>query len=118
MMNKNIQKRTSLLNELLFLKRDLNQISQELKRFEWDSEEELVILDKDVLANLLNGFLTKNYSFDVLEDWANLVECREDIEYEEQNLELIKEILGALANKSISNPIDENIISSWLSKIK
>ncbi|OIQ19243.1 MAG: hypothetical protein BM556_08130 [Bacteriovorax sp. MedPE-SWde] len=117
-MNKKLDARTSLLKQLLFIEDDLESISKQLRQFEWDCEEELITIEKNVLDNLFDGFLKCRYTLKTIKRWADLVECREDIDYEDKNLNLIKEVLGVLANKDIATSVNEETVNSWVDRLK
>lgn len=117
-MDKKLDARTALLKQLLFVEDNFESISNKLKQFDWECKDELVSVDKKVLDNLFQGFLNGKYSLNTLERWADLVECREDIDYEDNNLELIKEVLGTLANKDIATPVDEKVIRGWVNRLR
>jgi len=68
-----------LLNLINFTK-DISAIKSDLAKIGFDSESELVTITQNTIANILNRVIDKEISYDLLEEWANLIECREDIE--------------------------------------
>jgi hypothetical protein len=75
--------RRQTLQSLLRLDRPLNEVCAELARYPWDCPEYLVTLARDdiraVLARFGRGELSANQIF----EWADTIETREDIGYEE-----------------------------------
>ena len=103
-----------LLNLINFTK-DISAIKSDLAKIGFNSESELVTITKNTIANILNSVIDKEISYDLLEEWANLIECREDIGYED---EILQEIIFELANPCLYGEIDEEKICMILDKIK
>ena len=70
-----------LLNLINFAE-DMNAIKSDLAKIGFNSESELVTITENTIANILNRVVYKEISYNLLEEWANLIECREDIGYE------------------------------------
>ena len=103
-----------LLNLINFAK-DMSAIKSDLAKIGFDSELELVTITQNTIANILNRVVDKEISYDLLEEWANLIECREDIGYED---EILQEIIFELANPCLYGEIDERKICMILDEIK
>ena len=103
-----------LLNLINFAK-DISAIKSDLAKIGFDSESELVTITQNNIANILNRGIDKEISYDLLEEWANLIECREDIGYED---EILQEIIFELANPCLYGEIDERRICMILDEIK
>ena len=103
-----------LLNLINFAK-DISAIKSDLAKIGFNSELELVTITKNTIVNILNRVIDKEISYDLLEEWANLIECREDIGYED---EILQEIIFELANPCLYGEIDEEKICMILDKIK
>ena len=103
-----------LLNLINFTK-DISAIKRDLAKIGFDSESELVTITQNTIANILNRVIDKEISYNLLEEWANLIECREDIGYED---EILQEIIFELANPCLYGEIDERKICMILDRIK
>nr|WP_314380571.1 hypothetical protein [uncultured Campylobacter sp.] len=103
-----------LLNLVNFTK-DISAIKSDLAKIGFDSESELVTITKNTIANILNIVVDKEISYELLEEWTNLIECREDIGYED---EILQEIIFELANPCLYGEIDERKICMILDEIK
>ncbi|MFC2352013.1 hypothetical protein [uncultured Campylobacter sp.] len=77
-----------LLNLINFAK-DMSAIKRDLAKIGFNSESELVTITKNTIANIINRIIDKEISYDLLEEWANLIECHEDIGYEDEILQEI-----------------------------
>ena len=103
-----------LLNLINFAK-DMSAIKSDLAKRGFNSESELVTITKNTIVNILNRVIDKEISYELLEEWANLIECREDIGYED---EILQEIIFELANSCLYGEIDEGKICMILDEIK
>lgn len=91
--------RKALLVKLIKMNEPINDgFLKELESFGWDSEEELVILKKMDILNILSKYLNNGLEEAEIENWANHIESRDDIGFEENSKILIKNILFELAN--------------------
>ena len=99
--------RTEVLNALINLRKPLTVISKALIQFPWDSEE-LVILDANQVKQILEQYLSGEISEDFVEDWANLIECRNDIGFDKKDAHLIKELMRVLANPHLTGRLTHN----------
>ncbi|OBP15790.1 hypothetical protein A5320_07405 [Rheinheimera sp. SA_1] len=79
--------------------RDLAYVA--LASFPFDSDVELLEVSKLDLTLVLNKFLVNEISADDLEMWANFIECRDDLNYEE-----IEDYIYALANPELVGELD------------
>jgi hypothetical protein len=73
------QDRTALVNELIDFSRPIAKVLEDLAVFGWDSDEKLSTLEPANLESVLNRFLSGELSAADVEDWANAIECRDDI---------------------------------------
>ena len=72
----------------------------ELLKLGYDSNVELYEVTKSDLAAVLKMYLSDNLSNDELEEWANFIECRDDLNYE-----AIEGYIYALANPYLDDEI-------------
>ena len=103
-----------LLNLINFTK-GISAIKSNLAKIGFDSESEPVTITQNTIANILNRAIDKEISYDLLEEWANLIECREDIGYED---EILQEITFELANPCLYGKTGERKICMILDEIK
>lgn len=99
--------RIEALDALINLRKPLTEISESLIQFPWGSEE-LVILDANQIKCVLEQYLSGEISESLVEDWANLVECRDDIGLNKKDNNLIKELMHALANPYLTGRLTHN----------
>lgn len=109
--------RSKLLNELLNMNSPINDIYNELNKFSWDSEEELVSLTKKHIFKILKNYQQGIISAEEIEDWANAIENREDIGRENSYKDLIDEILYELANPYLTEKMTKERAKILLGKL-
>lgn len=105
--------RSQLLESLLACDGNLEKILLALNELEWDSEESLIILNRQHIIAILNRYLNTEISSVDIENWANAIECREDISYEENFKTAIDRIIQELANPLLYQPLSNDIAREW-----
>ncbi|GAB4025082.1 MAG: hypothetical protein Fur0010_28290 [Bdellovibrio sp.] len=108
------QSRKETLTKLINFSDDLDLIRKDLEKFEWDSEEDLVTITSDSMKNIFKRVKSQEISLEHLQKWGDLVECREDIAYEEKSFQIIKEIITNLANPALYGKCNIEKINNWL----
>jgi len=101
-----------LLN-LISFSIDLSRLKKQLALVDWDQTEELVTLNFFHVKNVIERFLSGGISVKELEDWANLLECREDLNFEN---EYVEGVIYRLANPVLEGEISEAICRGILEK--
>jgi hypothetical protein len=110
--------KSKVLNDLLNLKRPLLEIQEDLAQLNWDSNDKVCVLDGRKLENILNAYINNNVSNQDLELWANMVECREDIQIDERQKNLIKHIIFAMANPYLEGEINKPSAENFLRQLR
>jgi len=113
--NTALMAKIDILLNLINFSKNISAIKSDLAKIGFDSESELVTITQNTIANILNRVIDKEISYELLEEWANLIECREDIGYED---EILQEIIFELANPCLYGKIDKEKIYMILDKIK
>lgn len=112
-----LSKRETLLTSLLSLDRNLTSIVCELNQLGWDSEEETVIIDRQHIVSILDRYLNRQLSACEVEEWANAIECREDIGYEKGFEIEVEEALQELANPVIKHFLCDRLGIQWIQQL-
>ncbi|MGH3623468.1 MAG: hypothetical protein ACRDQ5_17000 [Sciscionella sp.] len=99
--------RAHALDDLVHLRVPVAEAIAALGRFPWDSDTELVTLDADALAHVLDRFLEGSLLPQALEDWANAVEGRDDIAFSSDDL---IDHIAELANPLLYRPLNRTAI--------
>ena len=70
-----------------------------------------MILCKSDIEIILRKYKSGEVSEQQLEEWANFIECRDDIGFEESREETLREIIYWLANPELGYEVNSNLIS-------
>lgn len=97
-----MRNRKDILTDLVFLKADLLELQNELSQYTWDLEDPILTISKQDFVNVLNRCIENEFSFEDLIYWANIIECRDDLDFE---VEKIQEKIFELANPEINGEI-------------
>lgn len=111
------KERSQLLQSLLKLDRPLDQILPPLNQFGWDSDEELATLHPQHLISILNRYLSGELSPVEVENWANAIECREDLAWEKEFSASVSALIQELANPLLTRPLSEDTAREWLQRL-
>ena len=103
-----------ILLDLAHFKNNIDALKNMLSQIGFDSETELVSMSRDDMVEILQRSLDKKISFLELEEWANLIECREDIGFEDEK---IQEMIFKLANPYLYGKLDEKQVLSYLNEL-
>lgn len=106
--------KTSILLELVHFKNSIDTLKNMLSEIDFDSETELVSMSRDDIVKILQRSLDKKISFLELEEWANLIECREDIGFKDKKTQ---EMIFKLANPYLYGKLDEEQVLSYLNEL-
>ena len=104
-----------ILLDLVHFKNNIDTLRNMLSQIGFDSEIELVSMSRDNIVEILQRSLDKKISFLELEEWANLIECREDIGFEDKKTQ---EMIFKLANPYLYGELDEKQVLSYLNELK
>ncbi len=110
-----MKKRKQILVDLFNLKGNLNELQYELSKYPWDSETPLILVKKINFVNSLLKFLNNDLLFLEVEFWANIIECRDDIEFESED---IKEYIFELANPYLYGEITKEKLIEIIQNIQ
>ena len=106
--------KASILLDLLHFKNNIDTLRNMLSQIDFDSETELVSMSRDDIVEILQRSLDKKISFLGLEEWANLIECREDIGFDDEKTQ---EMIFKLANPYLYGKLDEGHTLSYLNEL-
>ena len=108
--------RQEYLNALVNFDQPLSTILPILNTFPWDSSEATITLKKEHLLQILDRYLNNALTATDLENWADAIECREDIAYETDYKDIINDIIFYLANPTLNEPLSPKPIKQYISR--
>ena len=94
-----------ILHNLINSVGTLDQIKLELKKLNWDDSNQISLSTHHVV-DILNKFQNGELRKDDVEEWANLIEGRDDIEYDEKNYDDILQAIHILANPVLEGELN------------
>ncbi len=109
--------RQEYLNALVNFDQPLSTILPILKTFPWDSSEAIITQKKEHLLQILDRYLDNALTATDLENWADAIECREDIAYETDYEDIINDIIFYLANPTLNEPISPKSVKQYISQL-
>jgi hypothetical protein len=102
-----MNRRAEILQELVRYQLPTGPLLIELRSFGWDwvEDEPLLILKKDDLIRIIDRFLSGEITATQLQEWAENLECREDIDFEKIDKETIDAVFFRIATPFINEPL-------------
>jgi len=92
--------RQAILSSLILLDGPIRDLQAKLALFSWDAGPVITMTRRDIVA-VLERFSKCAIDAAALEEWANLIECREDIRFEAGHEKIIAAALHDLANPEL-----------------
>jgi Na+/phosphate symporter len=90
----NLTERKIILNNLICFSKSLNEHKADLEKIPWDSQEDVAILGIENINKILERLSKNILSKNDIEEWANLIEVREDIGFDSEYTKLELEKLA------------------------
>jgi hypothetical protein len=94
-----MDKRTSFIKSLIGMNKPISEI-----------KKDIAILTKNDLINVMNFYINNKITASDFMEWANLIEGREDIDYETEYKDEINNIVYQIANPDINGEITVSLI--------
>lgn len=109
--------REQILEALLTASQPLDRLSNALSNLEWDCERTLVVFSRQHATQVVEKYLFGLMSGDEVVAWANLIESREDIDFELGQEQLLQEFVFELANPEINYPLNTQVAVGWIRRL-
>ncbi len=109
--------RIDLVRALVEFSRPLDAIEPLLREFDWDYAGNAVELHRSHVVEVLNRYLNRELIASDVERWANLLEGRDDVSFEETSAALIQESLHELANPDLTFALSQPRAKSFIDKL-
>jgi hypothetical protein len=106
-----MSRRAEILQELARFETPTEPLLQELRAFGWDwSGAPLLVLTKADLLRVIDRFLAGQISAAQLQQWAENLELREDVAFDERDAELLDDIFFRIATPEINEPLTHDVV--------
>lgn len=109
-----MRERKEILKELSLLQGNLESLKWELSQYPWDNETKLFKLLAKDFSNILRSAINNEIDFQTLINWADTIECRDDIEFENEG---IQEFVFELANPEINGELTKERLSEIVAEL-
>lgn len=93
-------KKINILKNLVLFDNSIKAIQESLQTIDWDKSS-YVTLTMENVKDTINKFISNQISEDDFIEWANLIECREDILFEPFYKHEIEEFIFHVANPEL-----------------
>lgn len=110
-------KRSDIVNSLIQLSMPLSVLNEKLSSFPWDYDGDIVILKWHHCVSVLERYLRGELDKQQVETWANLIEGRDDIDFDISKEERIRECIYELANPVLTKPLTRDGATEMLTKV-
>ena len=106
-----MESRADLLAKVVRYELPLEETLVMLRAYGWDSDKELLILSGPDVLSIIDRFLTGDITARQLQHWAELLEMRDDLGYDEDRADLLRRIIFRLANPEANGTITRGLVS-------
>jgi hypothetical protein len=93
--------RQAILSSLVQFDASAADLKAVLASLSWDADPVITLTRRDIAA-VLERFTSSDIDDGAVEEWANLVECREDIRFEPGHEEVVADAIHVLANPELA----------------
>jgi hypothetical protein len=101
--------REQLLQQLAEYRLPIEPTLAALREYPWDSDVPLFTVTREHIRTMLRRYLSGELTADQLTDWADLLECRDDITYEPASYEPLRQVIFELANPNLNAEISPEV---------
>jgi hypothetical protein len=106
-----MSRRAEILQELARFETPTEPLLRELRSFGWDwSDAPLLVLKKADFLRVVDRFLAGQISAAQLQEWAENLEEREDVAFDESEGELLDDIFFRIATPEINEPLTQEVV--------
>lgn len=88
-MENEMRTREEILIDLIKFKGNIFDLEKELSAYPWDCELPIIIVSKEDIFSILIKFKENKISYQDVFEWADAIECRDDIDFEPEELQEI-----------------------------
>ena len=98
--------RSTVIENLVNFSRPLGELQRQLSGFDWDFEGAPIVLNLNHIVQVLWRYLSGELTASMVEQWANMLEGREDISFDNKYEKWITATIYELANPVLTAPLE------------
>lgn len=109
--------RAELLRALIAYEQPIEPVLAELRAFGWDSQRDLEVVSRGDIVRMLDKYLAGEIAAADLTDWADLIECREDIGFGSKEEAPLSDAIFELANPNLRGVVNQASVRRLIVKL-
>jgi hypothetical protein len=110
-----MRNRKNILTDLVYINGNLSELQNELSQYSWDIDEPILIISELHFSDILKRGIENKITFEDIEKWANIIECREDLDFENEKMQ---EIIFELASPEINGKITKESLKKMFVELQ
>lgn len=110
-----MRERKEILKDLVLLQGSIEVLEKELSQYPWDIEKPLLKISVEDFIYVLKRCLNDQVNFETIINWANTIECRDDLEFAKEEMQ---EVIFELANPEINGEITKERLSEIITELE
>lgn len=110
-----MRSRAEIFTDVVHLNGNLVNLIAELSAYPYDSDEPLIVVDTAQFCKQLEKCISGEIPLSLIHDWADAIEFRDEVDFENQVLE---EFVFELANPEIHFPVTMDRLKEIVSALK
>ena len=110
-----MRNRKEILRDLVLLEGSIEVLQKELSQYSWDIEEPILKINIEDFSNVFKRTINNEIDFETLTNWANSLGCRDDLEFENDEMQ---EVIFELANPEINGEITKERLSNIIIELE
>ena len=100
--------RQAILSSLIQFDAPVADLKAALAALSWDADPVVTLTRRDIAA-VLERFASRDIDAATVEEWANLVECRDDIDFEAGHEGVVADAIYVLANPELAGRLPATV---------
>ena len=109
--------RSAVLGDLVSLRIPMDQAVSAVRTLPWDTDDELVVLDRDAAVSALRRYRSGGLTASELEAWAEAIEGRDDIGFEPGHERTLSQFVFETANPSLAQALTDRYAVGWIARM-
>lgn len=110
-----MRNRKEILRDLVLLQGSIEVLQKELSQYSWDIEKPILKINVEDFSNVLKRSINNKIDFETLTNWANALECRDDLDFANEEMQ---EVIFELASPEINGEITKERLSEIITELE
>jgi hypothetical protein len=110
--------RRELVLDVIQIRRPLHAAIEALAQLPWDCEQELALVGRPDALRVMRRFLSGDLTSTEVEDWANALEARDDVGFDDDARDLVEDFIFTMANPLLTEPLTAPTARAWEARLE